>query len=118
MGGMTVTIPEGAQAVIPQPEKTPAAIRTAVARLDRSMLPKFESHWDETMATARQEYSILPVRHFTEHWWMWVAVNRWPELAARLRECERIVADSEDRATRRAASAEIGAILETAAQSA
>jgi hypothetical protein len=53
-----------------------------------------------------------------EHWWLWVAVTRWPALAAWLRECEQIVAQSDDRAPRRPASAEIGAILETAAQTA
>jgi hypothetical protein len=40
-----------------------------------------------------------------------------PGLAPRLRECGQIVAQSGDR-DRRAASAEIGAILETAAQGA
>jgi len=39
------------------------------------------------------------------------AVARWPELAARLRACERIVAESPGRAERRAAAAEISQIL-------
>jgi hypothetical protein len=99
---------------MPQPERTPVAIRAAIARLDRAALARFEEDWAATMIRAREEYSVLPVRHLVEHWWMWVAVTRWPSLAARLRECERIVAESDDRATRRAASAEIGAILETA----
>jgi hypothetical protein len=44
------------------------------------------------------------VRHLVEHWWLWVAVTRWPALAARLRECEQVVARSGDRATRRGVS--------------
>jgi hypothetical protein len=44
----------------------------------------------------------------------WVAVARWPELAARLRACERIVAESPDRAERREAAAEISQILRQA----
>ena len=60
---------------------------------------------------ARDEYSLLPARYFVEHWFNWVAVARWPELAARLRACERIVAESPDRAERREAAAEISQIL-------
>ena len=118
MSPMEVSIPADAQPVMPQPERTPVAIRAAIARLDRAALARFEEDWTATMIRAREEYSVLPVRHLVEHWWMWVAVTRWPSLAARLRECERIVAESDDRATRRAASAEIGAILETAATAA
>ena len=94
------------------------AIRAAVARLDSAALVRFEADWAATMTRAREEYSVLPVRQLVEHWWLWVAVTRWPALAARLRECEQIVAQSGDRATRRAASAEISVILETAAQAA
>jgi hypothetical protein len=115
---MEVSIPAGAQPVVPRPERTPVAIRAAVARLDPAALARFEADCAATMAQAREEYSTLPVRQLVEHWWMWVAVTRWPALAARLRECERIVAGSPDRAARRAASAEIGAILETAATAA
>jgi hypothetical protein len=42
------------------------------------------------------------------------SVQRWPQLAARLRACERIVAESADRAERRAAAAEISQILQQA----
>jgi hypothetical protein len=49
-----------------------------------------------------------------EHWFNWVAVARWPELAARLRACERIVAESPNRAERREAAAEISQILRQA----
>ena len=38
----------------------------------------------------------------------------WPELAARLRACERIVAESPDRAERREAAAVISQILRQA----
>jgi hypothetical protein len=97
--------------LIPMPDKSPAALRISVARLDPDALPTFDAHWGEAMAQARDEYSLLPGRHFVDHWWAWVAVQRWPERAARFRECEQIVATSEDRDTRRAASAELGRIL-------
>jgi hypothetical protein len=57
---------------------------------------------------------LLPARYFVEHWFSWVAVERWPVLAARLHACERIVAESTDRAERRAAAAEISQILQQA----
>jgi len=105
----------GQQPVIPLPDRNPAALRAAVAQLDPAALAKFETDWTAATARARDEYSMLPTRHFVEHWWSWVAVERWPQLAARLHACERIVAESRDHAERRAAAAEIGEILRQAA---
>jgi hypothetical protein len=102
------------QPVIPLPERNPAALRAAVAQLDPSALAKFEADWTAATARARDEYSMQPPRYFIEHWWSWVAVQRWPERAARLHACERVVAESQDRAERRAAAAEIGDILRQA----
>lgn len=111
---MTVTREEGQQPVVPLPERDPAALRAAVAKLDTAALAKFESDWTAATARARDEYSLMPARYFVEHWWTWVAVERWPALAARLRNCERIVAESADRNARRAAAAEISEILRRA----
>lgn len=101
--------------VVPLPERDPAAIRAAVARINVTALAKFEADWTAATTRARDEYSLLPARYFVEHWWTWVAVERWPQLAARLHECERVVAESQDRAQRRAAAAEISEILRRAA---
>ncbi|TLQ45509.1 DUF6247 family protein [Streptomyces marianii] len=100
--------------LIRMPAKTPAALRAAVARLDSEALPRFDSDWASAMDQARDQFSLLPGRHFTEHWWAWVAVTRWPAQARRFRECERIVATSDDRSARRAAAAEIARILQDA----
>jgi hypothetical protein len=104
----------GQQPVVPLPEREPAAIRAAVARLDPAALARFEADWTAATARARDEYSLLPARYFVEHWFTWVAVERWPQLAARLHACERIVAESQDRAERREAAAEISQILRQA----
>jgi hypothetical protein len=104
----------GEQPVVPLPEREPAAIRAAVARIDPAALAKFEADWTAATARARDEYSLLPARYFVEHWFTWVAVERWPQLAARFHACERIVAESADRAERRAAAAEISQILRQA----
>jgi hypothetical protein len=106
------------QPVIPLPERNPAALRAAVAQLDPSALARFEADWTAATARARDEYSMLPARYFVEHWWSWVAVERWPQLATRLRACERVVAESSDHAERRAAAAEISDILRQAATAA
>jgi hypothetical protein len=111
---MTGVPADGQWPVIPLPERDPVALRAAVAQLDVAALAKFEADWTAATARARDEYSLLPPRYFVEHWWSWVAVHRWPQLAARLRECERIVAESPDREQRRAAAAEIGEILRRA----
>jgi len=57
---------------------------------------------------------MMPARYFVEQGWTLVAVERWPALDARLRDCERIVAESADRSARRAAAAEISEILHQA----
>lgn len=111
---MTATHEDGQQPVVPLPERDPAALRAAVAKLDTAALAKFESDWTAATARARDEYSLMPARYFVEHWWTWVAVERWPTLAARLRDCERVVAESADRNARRAAAAEISEILRRA----
>lgn len=107
-----------AEPVVSMPERTPVSIRAAVGRLDVAVLPRFETEWTAATAQARDEYSVMPVQHFTEKWWLWVAVRRWPELAAQLRECERRAADARDMADARAAAAEIGEILRAAAAAA
>ncbi|KPI01327.1 hypothetical protein OK074_0580 [Actinobacteria bacterium OK074] len=104
--------------LIPVPEKTPAALRVAVTRLDPAeALPRFDRHWEEATREARDTFTLTSCRAFLEHWFTWVAVHRLPDVAARLDTCERIVAESSDRAERRAASAEIGRILATAQES-
>src|ERR1700761_5085554 len=98
---------EGQQPVVPLPEREPAAIRAAVARLDPADLAKFQADWTAATARARDEYSLLPARYFFEYWFTWVAVERWPQLAARLHACERVAAESPDHTERRDAAAEI-----------
>jgi hypothetical protein len=111
---MSHPLVEGQQPIVPLPEREPAALRTAVSRLDSTALAKFEADWAAATARARDEYSLLPARYFVEHWFSWVAVQRWPMLAERLHACERIVAESADRAERRAAANEISQILRQA----
>jgi hypothetical protein len=111
MSGASIS---GKRPAVPLPERDPAALRAAVGQLYPAALDKFDADWTEATARARDEYSLLPARYFVEHWWSWVAVERWPELTARLHARERMVAESQDEADRRAAAAEIGCILRQA----
>jgi len=110
-----VILPAGEQPVMPKPERTPESVRAVIAVVDAPALPRFDAEWADAVALARDEGSVLPVRRFTEEWWLWAAVRRWPSLATRLRECEQRAARSADRSQARAAAAEIGAILNAAA---
>ena len=105
----------GEHPTVPLPERDPAALRAAVAQLNPAALAKFDADWTAATARSRDEYSLLPARYFVEHWWNWVAVERWPKRAARLHACERTAVESDDQAERRAAAAEIGHILRQAA---
>lgn len=108
---MTTAPSDPAGPIIPMPEKSPAALRIAVAQLDPSAIAAFDQQWDEAIRQARDEYTLTPLRAFVEHWWSWVGIARFPERLARFRECQRIVSESGDRAERRAAASELAALL-------
>ncbi|MFF7748672.1 DUF6247 family protein [Streptomyces sp. NPDC007971] len=98
--------------LIPMPELTPDALRAAVARIAPSRIPALTQHLFEATTNAQQTQSLAPLRSFVHSWAGFVALERHPERAARLRELERIVdAGEQDPA---AAIAEIRAIREAA----
>ncbi|WP_030595309.1 DUF6247 family protein [Streptomyces fulvoviolaceus] len=99
------------------PELTPEALRAAVTRIAPSRIPALTQHLFEATTNAQQTQSLAPLRAFVHSWAVFVAIERHPERAARLRELERIVdageqdpveAISEIRAIREAAEAEAG----------
>lgn len=98
--------------LIPMPELTPDALRAAVARTAPSRVPALTQHLFEATTNAQQTQSLAPLRAFVHSWAVFVAIERHPERAARLRELERIVdAGEQDPA---AAIAEIRSIREAA----
>lgn len=97
--------------LIPMPERTPDALRAAVARIAPSRIPALTHHLFEATTNAQQTQSLAPLRAFVHSWAVFVAIERHPERAARLRELERIVdAGEQDPAE---AIAEIRTIRET-----
>ncbi|MFJ5896603.1 hypothetical protein ACIQFZ_14230 [Streptomyces sp. NPDC093064] len=99
------------------PELTPDALRAAVARIAPSRIPVLTQHLFEATTNAQQTQSLAPLRAFVHSWAVFVAIERHPERAVRLRELERIVdageqdpaqAIAEIRTIREAAEAEAG----------
>ncbi|MCM2426573.1 hypothetical protein [Streptomyces sp. RKAG337] len=111
---MTAQSTEGDGPLIPLPPLTEASLRVAVNHLSLPNGVQFEVEMRTAWETAIQTSSLAPMHAFLRKWGVWVAINRYPVRAARLHECERIFAESEDRAARRAATAEIGAMLRQA----
>ncbi|MFE7232177.1 hypothetical protein ACWCRF_38230 [Streptomyces sp. NPDC002405] len=75
----------------PMPEPAPDALRAAVARIAPSRIPALTQHLFEAATNAQRTQSLAPLRAFVHSWAVFVAVERHPQRAARLRELERIV---------------------------
>ncbi|MEV6752194.1 DUF6247 family protein [Streptomyces sp. NPDC051214] len=98
--------------LIPMPELTPDALRAAVSRIAPSRAPALTQHLFEATTNAQQTQSLAPLRAFIHSWAVFIAIERHPQRAARLRELERIVDAGEQDPT--AVITEIRQIRETA----
>ncbi|NBM21062.1 DUF6247 family protein [Streptomyces sp. GC420] len=81
--------------LIPMPELTPDGLRAAVARIAPSRVAALTQHLFEATTNAQQTQSLAPLRAFVHSWAVFVAVERYPDRAARLRELERVVDEGE-----------------------
>ncbi|MFJ9179675.1 DUF6247 family protein [Streptomyces sp. NPDC102360] len=98
--------------LIPMPELTPDALRAAVTRIAPSRVPALTQHLFEATTNAQQTQSLAPLRAFVHSWAVFVAIERHPARAARLRDLERTVDAGEGDLA--GAMAEIRTIRETA----
>ncbi|MFF3709362.1 hypothetical protein [Streptomyces phaeochromogenes] len=117
---------DGYGPLIPMPELTPDALRSAVARIAPSRLPALTQHLFEATTNAQHAQNLAPLHAFVHSWAVFIAIERHPQRAARLHELERIVdagdqepakAIAEIHAIRAAAEAEAGAAARTASHS-
>ena len=76
---------------IPRPERTPSALRVALARVAPHRLAEMEQQKDEAIALAAQAGSLSPITQFLEEWAVVVEIARCPATAARLVAAERAV---------------------------
>ncbi|MFD5652012.1 DUF6247 family protein [Streptomyces sp. NPDC127039] len=95
---MTAQRPESlTEPLIPMPALTPEALRTAVASLTPILVPAFVQDLVEATTSAQETQSLAPLRTFVHTWGVFVAIQRRPSRAARLRHLEDVVsAGAED----------------------
>ncbi|GHD99944.1 DUF6247 family protein [Streptomyces alanosinicus] len=77
----------------PMPERTPKALRRAIAQHTPTLLPDFDKHWKRAIADT---YDAGPVPAFVARWWVEYAIARDPKLDAHLCDLEHRAAESTD----------------------
>ncbi|MFI6150297.1 DUF6247 family protein [Streptomyces sp. NPDC051109] len=100
---------------LPQPAATVEDLRAALVRIAPDAVATFDAERAAAVAQARREVSSAPVRRFLRQWALHVAIERHPDLAARLRHLEARAAHVTDPEEGRMITAEIGRILDKAA---
>ncbi|WP_210592639.1 DUF6247 family protein [Streptomyces sp. GESEQ-35] len=95
--------------VPPMPERTPKALRKAIAQHAPKLLPDFDRHWQRAIAAIADTYDLRPVPAFVAFWWGEYAMARDPELDAHVHDLELRAAESTE-------IAEAKALLEEAAK--
>lgn len=89
------------------PERTPSALREAIAADTPSLLPDFEAHWQRAIGDT---YDLGPVPAFVARWWCEYAIARDPKLDTHVAELQRRAADATDIAEVKAALDEVARI--------
>lgn len=74
--------------LIPRPERTPAALRAALAQVAPHSLAKMERQQDEAVTMAARTGSVGPITQFLETWAVIIEIARIPAAAAQLRTAE------------------------------
>lgn len=97
-----------------QPASTPEDLRATLALIAPDALPTFDAERAAALRQARENVSAAPMRRFVGQWAVYVAVERHPERAARLKSLEARAADVDDIDQARQIAAEIGRILDEA----
>lgn len=101
--------------LIARPDRTPRALRVALAQVLPHRIQEFQEQEDEVLALAAATGSLGPVVQFLRSWAAVVEVARFPREAARLRAAEHAaqVLDKDDPRWR-TAMAQIREITEAA----
>ncbi|MGW1623381.1 hypothetical protein [Streptomyces sp. NPDC002172] len=82
---MTAHATENDQVIPPMPERTPEALRAAIAEHTPELLPGFDAHWKWAIAEAG---NLGPVPAFMALWWGEYAIARDRKLDAHVRDLE------------------------------
>ncbi|BBC34105.1 hypothetical protein SGFS_053990 [Streptomyces graminofaciens] len=79
---------EPGEPLTPRPERTPAALRMALAQVAPHRLAEMERQKDEAITLAARARSLGPITQFLETWAVAIEIARIPCSAARLRAAE------------------------------
>ncbi|MFF6983445.1 DUF6247 family protein [Streptomyces sp. NPDC008343] len=93
--------------VPPMPERTPNALRRAIAENAPQLLPDFDAHWKRAIGDA---YDLAPVPAFLTRWWCEYAIARDPQLDAHVIELQHRAAEATDIAEAKALLDEVAKI--------
>lgn len=85
------TQPQPGEPLIPMPALTPDALCAAVEKLTPSRMPAFVRDLVDATTNAERAQSLAPLRTFVHTWGVFVAIQRYPLRAARLRHLEEVV---------------------------
>ncbi|WP_369172165.1 DUF6247 family protein [Streptomyces sp. R28] len=110
----TAAQPGSGDSVAAQPASTPEDLRATLAQLAPDALSTFDAERSAALQQAREQVSAAPMRRFVGQWAVYVALERHPERAARLRSLEARAATTERLEEARTIAAEIGRILDMA----
>ncbi|MFC9817814.1 DUF6247 family protein [Streptomyces virginiae] len=99
----------------PQPPATVEELRAALTRIAPDAVATFDAERAAAVARAREQVSSAPMHRFLRQWALQIAIERHPDLAARLRHLEARAAHVTDPEDGRMIAAEIGRILDKAA---
>jgi hypothetical protein len=104
---MAPHVAESDPAIPPMPERTPLALREAIAEYTPELLPDFEKHWRRAIGDA---CDIAPVPAFLARWWCEYAIARDPQLDAHVIELQHRAAEATDIAEAKALLDEVAKI--------
>ncbi|GGY96171.1 DUF6247 family protein [Streptomyces poonensis] len=93
--------------VPPMPERTPMALRRAIALYTPQLLPDFDAHWKRAIGDT---YDVGPVSAFLARWWCEYAIARDPELDAHVIGLQHRAAEATDIAEARVLLEEVAKI--------
>lgn len=79
---MTTQSDHGAE-LIPRPERTPDAVRVALARIAPHRLAELEQHKEKVLAAAIRSGKVGHLTHWLDWWVREVEIERRPDLFAR-----------------------------------
>ncbi|MGW0705239.1 hypothetical protein ACWD4G_04575 [Streptomyces sp. NPDC002643] len=77
------TQPDYGSELTPRPERTPEAVRVALARIAPHRLGEMEQHKEQALSAAIQDGKIGHLQHWLTHWQTQVEIERRSDLHAR-----------------------------------